>query len=127
MRNPQRPLSGLKRTWRGLVCMSANDPRRTYAFLGSAGCTRSRTLVESDLWSELAYPGLCRLARFPATAYGPTNAISCAIFAEPRRTPDVERRLSRRTARNDRDSCNISRDARASHVTAGGVGSQLAS
>ena len=33
------PLSGVKRTWRGLVCMSANDPKRTQGrrrFLGSA-------------------------------------------------------------------------------------------
>jgi hypothetical protein len=36
--------------------------------------------------------------------------------AEPRRTPNAERRLSRRTARNDRDSCDISRDVRTSHL-----------
>ena len=29
IRAAQRPLSGVKRTWRGLVSMSANDPKRT--------------------------------------------------------------------------------------------------
>ena len=28
----QCPLLGVKRTWRGLVSMSANDPKRTLAF-----------------------------------------------------------------------------------------------
>ena len=27
---PQLPLLGVKRTWRGLVGMSANDPKRTF-------------------------------------------------------------------------------------------------
>jgi hypothetical protein len=31
----QRPLLGVKRTWRGLVSMSANDPKRTY-YAGAA-------------------------------------------------------------------------------------------
>jgi len=29
----QRPLLGVKRTWRGLVTLSANDPKRTFVFI----------------------------------------------------------------------------------------------
>ena len=46
----QRPLLGVKRTWRGLVSMSANDPKRT-SFIGAAQrvspSLRRRNLLEN--------------------------------------------------------------------------------
>jgi hypothetical protein len=45
----QRPLLGVKRTWRGLVNMSANDPKRTFGDKWKLGGWSAN----SSVWREL--------------------------------------------------------------------------
>src|SRR4029453_17719426 len=55
----QRPLLGVKRTWRGPVSMSANDPKRTSSSsLASWGETKPRAVAEMLQPKVVDYPSL---------------------------------------------------------------------